>query len=63
VLQSIQVLDVAKLLHIVELKITSIDIELEKLEAIRLQLLGKQEVLLQKKTNHIISLPEMKLAA
>src|SRR4051812_10584716 len=38
VLQSIQVLDISKLLQIVDLKITGIDSEIEKLHATRLQL-------------------------
>ena len=63
VLQSIKVLDVHKLLHIVERKITGLDTEIEKLHAYKMRLNREQQLLLQKKTGHIIQLPEMKIAA
>lgn len=63
VLQSIQVLDISKLLQIVDIKITGLDSEIEKLHATRLQLAREHQLLLQKKTGHILTLPEMKLAA
>jgi MerR family copper efflux transcriptional regulator len=63
VLQSIKVLDVHKLLHIVERKITGLDTEIEKLHAFKMRLNREQQLLLQKKTGHIIELPEMKIAA
>ncbi|XZF16240.1 MerR family transcriptional regulator [Chitinophagaceae bacterium MMS25-I14] len=63
VLQSIKVLDISRLLQIVELKITGIDAEIEKLHAFRMRLGKEQQLLALKKTGHIISLPEMKLAA
>jgi len=63
VLQSIKVLDISKLLQIVERKITGIDTEIERLHASRLQLNREQQLLLQKKTGHTITLPEMSMAA
>lgn len=63
VLQSIQVLDIHKMLHIVERKITGLDEEIEKLHAFKMRLNREQQLLLQKKTGHIIQLPEMKMAA
>lgn len=60
---SIQVLDVAKLLNVVELKITGIDAEIERLHNARMQLAREHQSLLRKKTGRLISLPEMKLAA
>ena len=63
VLQSIQVLDISKLLQIVDLKITGIDSEIEKLHATRLLLNREHQLLLQKKTGHVIALPEMRMAA
>jgi MerR family copper efflux transcriptional regulator len=61
--QSIKVLDIAKLLDVVEIKIAGIDTELEKLHAMKLRLNRERQLLLQKKTGHIIALPEMRLAA
>ena len=63
VLASIKVLDIRKLTQIVELKITSIDQEMEKLEEFRIKLVGEHQSLMQKKTGRVITLPEMKLAA
>ncbi len=63
VLQSIQVLDVSKLIQIVERKITGMDAAIEKLHAYRLKLGREHQLLLEKKTGHIIALPEMKVAA
>lgn len=63
VLQSIKVLDIAKLLQIVERKITGLDMEIEKLHEYRLKLAREHQLLLNKKTGHIIALPEMKTAA
>lgn len=63
VLASIQVLDVSKLIKVVELKITGMDAEIERLHEARTQLAREHQLLLQKKTSRVISLPEMKLAA
>ncbi len=63
VLCSIQVLDISKLQLIVERKITGLDTEIEKLHARKLQLNRERQLLLKKKTGHIITLPEMKAAA
>lgn len=63
VLASIQVLDVSKLIKMVELKITGMDAEIERLHEARMQLAREHQLLLQKKTSRVINLPEMKLAA
>lgn len=63
VLQSIRVLDVSKLLQIVERKITGLDTEIEKLHEYRMKLNREHQLLLKKKTGHTILLPEMKQAA
>ena len=63
VLQSIQVLDVSKLIQVVELKITGINAEIEKLHEFKLRLSREHQLLLSKKTGKVISLPEMRMAA
>lgn len=63
VLQSIRVLDVSKLLQIVERKLTGLDTEIEKLHEYRMKLNREHQLLLKKKTEHTILLPEMKQAA
>lgn len=63
VLASIQVLDVSKLIKVVELKITGMDAEIERLHEARMQLAREHQLLLSKKTSRVISLPEMKQAA
>lgn len=63
VLQSIQVLDISKLIQVVERKITGISSEIDKLHEARLRLNREHQLLLRKKTGHVITLPEMKLAA
>lgn len=63
VLQSIQVLDISKLIQVVERKIAGIDATIDKLHAMKLKLNREQQLLLGKKTGHLISLPEMKRAA
>ncbi len=63
VLQSIHVLDITKLIQIVERKITGLDTEIEKLHEYRLKLGREHQLLLEKKTGHVIALPEMKVAA
>lgn len=61
--QSIQVLDLTRLLQVVELKIAGVDAEIEKLHHIKLRLAREHQLLLKKKTGHITALPEMKRAA
>ncbi|MCD6063610.1 MAG: hypothetical protein K0R82_1521 [Flavipsychrobacter sp.] len=63
VLQSIQVLDISKLIQVVERKIIGISSEIDKLHEARLRLNREHQLLLRKKTGHIIQLPEMKIAA
>lgn len=63
VLQSIKVLDIAKLTKMIELKITGVDAEIEKLHHARLQLNRQLQSLARKKTGHVIELPEMSNAA
>lgn len=63
VLRSIQVLDVSKLLQIVEHKITGINAEIDKLHEFKLRLNREHQLLLRKKTGHVITLPEMNIAA
>lgn len=63
VLQSIQVLDISKLIAVVERKLNGIDARIDELHAMRLQLNRERQVLLGKKSSHIIKLPEMKRAA
>ena len=63
VLRSIQVLDISKLIQVVENKITGMDAEIEKLHEYKMRLNRERQLLLQKKTGRIISLPEMKMAA
>lgn len=62
VLQSIKVLDIARMLAITERKIMGVDTELERLHNIRLKLGRQKQSLLKKKTGHIIELPELKAA-
>lgn len=63
VLQSIKVLDVAKLSQLIDIKITGVDEEIERLHAMRMQLSKARQALYEKRTNHIVQLPEMKAAA
>lgn len=63
VLQSIKVLDISKLIQVVDTKINGIDAEIDKLHEMKLRLNREHQLLLQKKTGHIIALPEMKIAA
>jgi DNA-binding transcriptional MerR regulator len=63
VLRSIQVLDISKLIQVVENKMTGMDAEIEKLHEYKMRLNREHQLLLQKKTGRVISLPEMKMAA
>lgn len=60
---SMGVLDVHKMLKVVEVKITGLDEAIEKLHEIKMRLGKEQEMLLRKKTGKVIGLPEMKIAA
>jgi len=61
--QAVKVLDPAKLLQVVELKISGIDAEIDRLHETRLRLNREYQLLLRKKTGHILTLPEMRKAA
>jgi MerR family copper efflux transcriptional regulator len=63
VLQSIQVLDISRLLQIMERKITGINSEIDKLHECKLRLNREHQLLLRRKTGHVITLPEMRVAA
>jgi len=63
VLCSVQVLDISKMLQIVELKIAGVNAELEKMHESKLLLNREYQLLQQKKTGHLLTLPEMKMAA
>jgi DNA-binding transcriptional MerR regulator len=62
VLQSIKVLDVSKVLQLVDIKLTGIDEQMEKLHAYKMKLNRERQILSTKK-NRVLDLPEMKLAA
>lgn len=61
--QQMGVLNVEKLLQVVELKIAGTNAEIERLHAMKLRLSREHAQLLGRKTGHSIALPEMKLAA
>lgn len=63
VLQSIKVLDIAKLIELVELKITGVDAQIEKLHEMRLKLSRELQALTHKQYGRVIELPEMSNAA
>lgn len=63
VLQSIQVLDISKLIQVLERKLTGINSEIDKLHEARMRLNREHQLLLRKKTGRIITLPEMNMAA
>ena len=62
VLQSIKVLDVSKVLQLVDFKLTGIDEQIEKLHEYKMKLNRERQILSTKK-NRFLDLPEMKLAA
>lgn len=62
VLQSIKVLDVSKVLQLVDFKLIGIDEQIEKLHEYKMKLNRERQILSTKK-NRILELPEMKLAA
>ena len=61
--ESMQVLDVAKVLEIIELKLSGINEEVEKLHELKIRLNREQVILSKKKAGYLIRLPEMKIAA
>ncbi len=63
VLQSIQVLDVPRLLDKVKIKTIGIEAEIEKLHQFRMKLDIERERLMQQKIGRVLTLPEMKIAA
>lgn len=63
VLQSIQLLDLSKVIKVMELKIKGTDERIEELHSMRLKQSRELQLLRNKKTGRIIQLPEMKIAA
>lgn len=63
VLQSINVLDIAKLTEVIELKIAGTDKEIEQLHERKMKLVRELHALTLKRLGHIVELPEMKCAA
>jgi len=63
VLQSIKVLDVSKVLQIMEIKITGIDEQIEKLHAYRMKLSEERTAWSRQERAGILELPQMKQAA
>lgn len=61
--RQMQVLDLNKMLQVVELKLAGISAEIDKLHEVQLRLNRAHQQLLGKKSGHSISLPEFKLAA
>jgi len=62
-MESVKVLDIRTLLQVVDKKIAGTDAALEQLHAQRLRLNRERQLLLRKKTGHIITLPELRSAA
>ncbi len=61
--ESIQVLDVSKLLEIIDTKISGIDEEVDRLHEMKMRLNREREILSTKQAGRLVKLPEMKLAA
>lgn len=61
--ESIQVLDVKKLIELIDLKITGIDTEIEKLHEYKMKLTRERALLERRNAGKLINLPEMKQAA
>lgn len=61
--ESMKVLDISRLIQLVEYKITGIDDQINRLHEMKLQLNRELQALRCRKTGHILTLPEMKLAA
>lgn len=60
---SVNVLDISTLLQVLDKKIAGTDAALEELHAQRLRQNRERQLLLRKKTGHIITLPELRSAA
>ncbi len=63
VLQSIKVLDISKLIKLIEIKLSGVDEEIEKLHDIKLKLNRELYSLMEEEQTKILDLPEMSLAA
>lgn len=63
VLRSIKVLDMEKMLQIIDLKITGIDEQIEKLHQYRMRLNEERQTIFKRQRSYIIEIPEIKMAA
>lgn len=63
VLRSIKVLNVTKLTELVELKLTCVESEIDKLHETKIRLTRELHALTLKKHGHTVDLPDMLLAA
>lgn len=63
VLRSIKVLNVTKLTELVELKLTGVESEIDKLHETKIRLTRELHALTLKKHGHTVDLPDMLLAA
>ena len=63
VLRSIKVLDMEKMLQIIDLKITGIDEQIEKLHQYRMRLSEERQAMFKRQRSYIIDIPEIKMAA
>ena len=61
--ESIQVLDVKKLIELIDIKITGMDTQIEKLHEYKMRLTRERAILERRNAGKLINLPEMKLAA
>lgn len=61
--ESIQVLDVSKLLDLIDIKIDGVRGEIDRLHDLKMRLNREREILSTKQAGKLIKLPEMKMAA
>lgn len=61
--ESIQVLDVSKLLDLIDIKINGVHEEIDRLHDLKMRLNREREILSTKQAGKLIKLPEMKMAA
>ncbi len=61
--ESIQVLDVAKVLDIIDLKIDGVNEQIDRLHDLKMRLNRERDILGTKQAGRLVKLPEMKLAA
>lgn len=61
--ESIQVLDVAKVLDIIDLKIDGVNEQIDRLHDLKMRLNRERDILGAKQAGRLVRLPEMKLAA